>query len=188
MADSGQRQTAVPLSSDVHTFVDDILEMLSDMTMRKIDISSDQRYFNVLLHEMTNVPAEVSAERLRKVMARLQKKSEQISPHNASNAAAAAPEEVSAERMRNGIQAQAAPLQKKSVQISLHNASNAAAAGKRACSAPTLPTAAIGHGHGEDEDEQPGGVDCMPFQAGCRSVTRNWPCSNCGKAHRSCSR
>ena len=154
MADSGQRQTAVPLSSDVHTFVDDILEMLSDMTMRKIDISSDQRYFNVLLHEMTNVPAEVSAERLRKVMARLKKKSEQISPHNASNAAAAAPEEVSAERMRNGIQAQAAPLQKKSVQISLHNASNAAAAGKRACSAPTSPTAAIGHGHSEDEDER----------------------------------
>ncbi len=130
--------------------------------MRKINISSDQRYFNVLLHEMTNVPEEVSAERLRKVMALLQKKSEHISPHNASNAAAAALEEVSAERMRNGIQAQAAPLQKKSVQISLHNAraSNAAAAGKRACSAPTLPTAAIGHGHGEDEDEQPGGVDC----------------------------
>ena len=182
MADSGQRPTAGSLSSAVHTLIDDILGMLEDMTVRKIDITSEQRYFNILLLEMPNVPEEVSAERLRRVMARLQTKSEQFSPHNASNAAAAAPsaqEEVrlvSAERMRC------------SIQLSPHNASNAAAAGKRACSAPTLPTAAIGHGHGEDEDEQPGGVDCMPFQAGCRSVTRNWPCSDCGKAHRSCSR
>ena len=70
--------------------------MLSDMTMRKIDISSDQRYFNLLLHEMTSasdVSEAVSAERLRRVMARLQKKSEQISPHNAA-AAASAPREV----------------------------------------------------------------------------------------------
>jgi hypothetical protein len=106
MADSGQRPTAGSLSSAVHTLIDDILGMLEDMTVRKIDITSEQRYFNILLLEMPNVPEEVSAERLRRVMARLQTKSEQISPHNASNAAPAAPsaqEEarlVSAERMR----------------------------------------------------------------------------------------
>jgi hypothetical protein len=119
MADSGQRPTAGSVSSDVHTLVDDIMEMLSDMTMRKIDISTEQRYFNVLLHDMTTVPEEVSAERMRKVMAR---------------------------------------LQKKTVQISLQNDSNATAADKPDSSAPTLPTAAIGHRHGEVEGEQPGGV------------------------------
>jgi hypothetical protein len=84
MADSGQQPTAGSDSSDVHTLVNDVFDMMSDMKIRKIDIGSESRYFNILLHEVPSWPPEVSAERMRKFMSRLQK-----TVQNDSNAAAA---------------------------------------------------------------------------------------------------
>ncbi len=62
MAVSGQQPTAV---SKVHTMVNDIFDMMSDMKIRKIYIASERQYFTILLHEVPSLPPEVSAERLR---------------------------------------------------------------------------------------------------------------------------
>ncbi len=70
MADSGQQPTAV---SEVHTLVNDIFDIMSDMKIRKIDIGSERQYFTIPLHEVPSLPPEVSAERLRKFMSLLQK-------------------------------------------------------------------------------------------------------------------
>ncbi len=82
MADSGQQPTA---GSEVHTLVNDIFDMTSDMQLRKIDIGSLGQYFTILLHEVPSLPPEVSAERMRtgKFMSLLQK-----TVQNDSNAAA----------------------------------------------------------------------------------------------------
>ena len=71
MADSGQQQTA---DAEVDTLVNDIFEMLIEMDVRKIDISSERLYFNKQLQDVRNLqPPKVSAVRLRKFMSLLQK-------------------------------------------------------------------------------------------------------------------
>ena len=85
MADSGQQQSA---DAEVDMLVNDIFEMLIEMDVRKIDISSERLYFNKLLQDVRNLqPPEVSAVRLRKFMSLLQKTVQNHS--EALNAAAA---------------------------------------------------------------------------------------------------
>jgi len=85
MADSGEQPTA---DAEVDTLVNEIFEMLMDMEISKINISSQRLYLDKLLHDLRNNQSpEVSAERLRKFMSMLQKIVQKHS--NAINAAEA---------------------------------------------------------------------------------------------------
>ena len=85
MADSGEQPTA---DAEVDTLVNEIFEMLMDMEISKINISSQRLYLDKLLHDLrSNQSQEVSAARLRKFMSMLQKIVQKHS--NAINAAEA---------------------------------------------------------------------------------------------------